>query len=97
MNYFFSIIHEKDRYRKQPLPSPFFPSKSPVLEDQYGDLERLRDRLTKDEIIFVMYYAPWCSKCMEVRWEFHKAAVFMQEEVSQPHLAVQMFTGLSNY
>ncbi|XP_064639804.1 thioredoxin domain-containing protein 11-like [Lineus longissimus] len=77
-----SIIHDKDRFRKQPLPSPFFPSQSPVVEDQYGDLERLRDCLTKDEIIFVMYYAPWCSKCMEVRWEFHKAAVFMQEEVT---------------
>ncbi|KAK6170535.1 hypothetical protein SNE40_018909 [Patella caerulea] len=62
-------------------PKRFFPSFSPVLDLPYGNLEPVVNILEKDRFIFVMYYAPWCAKSMTMRWEFQKAAKFMQNQV----------------
>lgn len=62
-------------------PRKFFPFHSPVLEFPFGGVTPLLELTIKDEITFVMYYAPWCTRSMAVRWEFHKAAKFMQNRV----------------
>lgn len=63
-------------------PRKFFPFSSPVLEFPFGRVAPLLELTIQDEITFVMYYAPWCTRSMAVRWEFHKAAKFMQNRVS---------------
>lgn len=62
-------------------PRKFFPFSSPVLEFPFGRVAPLLELTIQDEITFVMYYAPWCTRSMAVRWEFHKAAKFMQNRV----------------
>ncbi|CAI9718358.1 domain-containing 11-like [Octopus vulgaris] len=62
-------------------PRRFFPFDSLVVEFPFGSISSLLDFVRDDEIIFVMYYAPWCTRSMAVRWEFHKAASFMKDQV----------------
>ncbi|ESO84927.1 hypothetical protein LOTGIDRAFT_131152, partial [Lottia gigantea] len=62
-------------------PKRFFPTNSPVIDLPYGNLEPVVNILHNEQFIFVMYYAPWCAKSMSLRWEFQKAAKFMQNQV----------------
>ncbi|KAK3089612.1 hypothetical protein FSP39_005028 [Pinctada imbricata] len=62
-------------------PTRFFPPLSPVLDFPYGTLSPLSDIIIDEEIIFVMYYAPWCSESMQLRSEFQKAAKVLQDKV----------------
>ena len=65
----------------QPRPRYFFSHKSPVWDFPGGNLEDVANFLNEEEFVFVMYYAPWDAKCMHIRWEFEKAARFLQKEV----------------
>ncbi|XP_069124262.1 thioredoxin domain-containing protein 11-like [Argopecten irradians] len=62
-------------------PERFFPAGSAVLDFPYGNLNPITNLLNKEEIIFVMYYAPWCSKSRQVRDEFSEAAKYFQNRV----------------
>ena len=66
----------------QPPPVRYFPASSPVVDLVYGNLLDAADLLYQDEILFVMYYAPWCAKSSRVRWEFDKAARYLENEVT---------------
>jgi len=39
-----------------------------------------------EELLFVMYYAPWCAHSMAIRDEFSAAARYMDGEVSLIYL-----------
>ena len=41
-----------------------------------------------EELLFVMYYAPWCAESMAVRDEFSTAARYMDSEVSLHHIHI---------
>ncbi|XP_033748582.1 thioredoxin domain-containing protein 11-like [Pecten maximus] len=62
-------------------PERFFPVGSAVLDFPYGNINPVTNLLNKEEIMFVMYYAPWCSKSRQVRDEFAKAAKYFQNRV----------------
>jgi len=70
--------------RTQPSPRQFFHHSSGVVDFPYGDLAGVKSLLEEggEELLFVMYYAPWCAHCMAARHEFSKAAVYMDGEVS---------------
>ena len=74
--------------RPPPPPRQFFRRSSGVIDFPYGDLSGVMSVL-KDggaELLFVMYYAPWCAQSMAVREEFGTAARYMDSEVSSCHL-----------
>jgi len=74
--------------RPPPPPRQFFRRSSGVIDFLYGDLTGVMS-LLKDggaELLFVMYYAPWCAQSMAVREEFGRAARYMDSEVSSCHL-----------
>ncbi|KAK7489104.1 hypothetical protein BaRGS_00019618 [Batillaria attramentaria] len=50
------------------LPRPLFPAASPVVDLYLGDLRPLVDMLNHEDLIFVMYYAPWCAKSQAVKF-----------------------------
>ncbi|OWF53332.1 thioredoxin domain-containing protein 11-like [Mizuhopecten yessoensis] len=62
-------------------PERFFPVGSAVLDFPYGNINPVTNLLVKEEIIFMMYYAPWCSKSKEIRTEFAIAAKYFQNRV----------------
>ena len=70
-------------HRSQPPPRPFFRRSSGVIDFPYGDLAGVMSLLKEEELLFVMYYVPWCAQCMAAREEFVKAARYMDGEVSQ--------------
>ena len=55
-----------------------------MVDFPYGDLSGVMSLLEEggEELLFVMYYAPWCAQSMAAREEFSKAAVYMDGEVS---------------
>lgn len=53
-----------------------------VLDSPRGALAPLIQLLNQEEFVFVMYYAPWCSKSQNARTEFVKAANFFKGDVS---------------
>lgn len=70
--------------RSQPSPRQFFRHSSGVVDFPYGDLAGVMSLLKegREELLFVMYYAPWCAQSMAAREEFSKAALYMKSEVS---------------
>lgn len=50
--------------------------------------------LEEDELIFVMFYAPWCAASRRLTVEFEKAAIYMKNEVSLPLNSVYFFTSM---
>jgi hypothetical protein len=46
-----------------------------------GDLNPLIDQLHHEDLVFVMYYAPWCAKSHVAKTQFMKAARFMEGQV----------------
>ncbi|XP_064609411.1 thioredoxin domain-containing protein 11-like [Liolophura sinensis] len=62
-------------------PSRFFPLNSLVKDFPYGAMEPVTSILADNEFIFIMFYAPWCSRSKVARAEFQKAARAMQGEV----------------
>ncbi len=74
----------KTQYQAHPSPKRFFPYSSVVLDFPYGDLGDVGKLLEDEEVLFVMYYAPWCASCMRIREEYEKAARFLEKEVRVP-------------
>jgi len=70
--------------RSQPPPRQFFRHTSGVVDFPYGDLAGVKSLLEEggEELLFVMYYAPWCAHSIVARDEFSKAAIYMHGEVS---------------
>ncbi|XP_060076099.1 thioredoxin domain-containing protein 11-like [Ylistrum balloti] len=62
-------------------PERFFPVGSAVLDFPYGNINPVTNLLVKEEVIFMMYYAPWCSKSKQIRGEFAKAAKYFQNRI----------------
>ena len=68
------------------MPQPLFPAVSSVMDLYLGDLRPLVDMLHKEDLIFVMYYAPWCAKSHAVTSQFMRAAQFLEGQVSRHKL-----------
>lgn len=75
-------FHEKQITRAADLPSRFFPSHSHVTDYMFGGLQQVIKLLQDEEIIFVMYYAPWCAESQQIRGEFIRAAKVLSNTVS---------------
>ena len=75
-------FHEKQIQRPAAAPRRFFPSHSNVVDFYTGSLTPVIKLLEDEELIFVMYYAPWCAQSVRVRGEFIKAARVMGDTVS---------------
>ncbi|XP_012936183.2 thioredoxin domain-containing protein 11 isoform X2 [Aplysia californica] len=63
-------------------PQFMFPPTAMVADSPRGSLVPLIQLLSRDELVVVMYYAPWCSKSQRAREEFLKAANFLRSKVS---------------
>lgn len=74
-------FHEKQITRPAELPRPFFPSHSHVKDFMFGSLQPVIKLLEDEEIIFAMYYAPWCAESKLVRGEFISAAKVLSNTV----------------
>lgn len=76
--------------RSPPPPRHFFRRSSGIIDFPYGDLTGLMSLLKEggEELLFVMYYAPWCAESMAAREEFAEAAKHMDNEVSSCHMTV---------
>ncbi|BFZ03084.1 hypothetical protein BsWGS_06123 [Bradybaena similaris] len=62
-------------------PQYMFAPASLVMDSPRGSLMPLIQVLNQEELVFVMYYAPWCSKSQTARAEFIKAANFFGGEI----------------
>jgi len=76
--------------RHPPPPRHFFRRTTGVVDFPYGDLTGAMSLLKEggEELLFVMYYAPWCAESMAVRDEFSTAARYMDSEVSLHHIHI---------
>ncbi|KAL8569613.1 hypothetical protein ACOMHN_057180 [Nucella lapillus] len=63
------------------MPEPMFPALSSVLDLYLGDLDPLVYMLQQEDLVFVMYYAPWCAKSSAATAQFSKAAKFLEGQV----------------
>lgn len=62
-------------------PRPFFPVGSAVLDHPWGDLMPVADLLVTEELLVVMYYAPWCHDSVQAKTEYMKAAKVLENRV----------------
>ena len=69
------------QFAEQPSPKCFFPTLSPVLDYPRGNLAEVGDLLVEEEVLMVMYYAPWCSHSNKAKKEFEKAATYLENQV----------------
>ncbi|ELT97507.1 hypothetical protein CAPTEDRAFT_221464 [Capitella teleta] len=74
-----SIRHAQ--YAHQPPPRRFFPASSLIIDLPYGNIGDIGQLQPQYEVLFVMYYAPWCAKSRRVKTEFEKAALYLRDEV----------------
>lgn len=74
-------FHEKQIQRPAPPPRKYFPSHSNVVDYQFGELLPVIKLLEDEELIFVIYYAPWCAESVRVRGEFIRAAKVIGDAV----------------
>ncbi|XP_053384663.1 thioredoxin domain-containing protein 11-like isoform X2 [Mercenaria mercenaria] len=74
-------FHEKQITQPASLPHKFFPSHSRVADYPFGNLQPVIKLLGDEELIFVMYYAPWCAQSVRVRGEFMRAAKVLYNSV----------------
>ncbi|XP_013398415.1 thioredoxin domain-containing protein 11 [Lingula anatina] len=77
-----SIKNARTITQSQPGPRRFFPISSAVIDSPLGALQPLSELVHQEEVLFVMYYAPWCAQSMEARWEFEKAARYFHRQVT---------------
>ena len=63
-------------------PQPLFPAVPYVTDLFQGDLQPLVSMLSRQDLIFVMYYAPWCARTHTVKSQFLKAAQFLYDQVN---------------
>ncbi|GFO18587.1 thioredoxin domain-containing protein 11-like [Plakobranchus ocellatus] len=59
-------------------PQLMFPSTGPVEDAPLGSLGSLIQKLQEEDLVVVLYYAPWCSKSRAARAEYLKAAYYFQ-------------------
>lgn len=52
----------------------------------YGNLGDVALVLEQEEVLLVMYYAPWCSKSKAARREYEKVAEYLADEVRMIYL-----------
>ena len=77
-----NVFSSPDRvFTTQSPPRSFFPSSSVVIDFPYGNLEDVLEIVAEEEVLVVMYYAPWCAASMRFRDEFVRAAEYMKDEV----------------
>ncbi|KAJ8319250.1 hypothetical protein KUTeg_004341 [Tegillarca granosa] len=74
-------FHTKQILEPAKAPGRFFPLGSSVIDFPFGDIRPVAESMYREELLFVMYYAPWCAKSMQVRNEFQKAAKVMQNRI----------------
>ncbi|XP_060578316.1 thioredoxin domain-containing protein 11-like [Ruditapes philippinarum] len=74
-------FHQKQITQTANLPQKFFPSHSRVADYPFGNLQPVVKLLGDEELIFVMYYAPWCAQSVRVRGEFIRAAKVLYSTV----------------
>ena len=79
---FFSRFHKTQTVRPAVSPKQFFPTNSVVIDFPFGQLQPAIALLQEEELIFLMYYAPWCAESLSIRDEFAKAAKVFQAIVS---------------
>jgi len=77
-------------YTSQPPPRSFFPTSSVVLDFPYGNVNDVLEIVADEEVLVVMYYAPWCSASKRFHDEFVHAAEYMKDEVSVSSLQGQL-------
>ena len=94
----YSFSSGKTLHQGQPSPRRFFPYSSVVLDYPYGNLADVGQLLQDEEVLFVMYYAPWCASCMRLRQEYEKAAKYLENEVKIKLIfCKQLFLRRENY
>lgn len=81
INLLYCSILDKDVLSPPKNPRPFFPAGSPVLDYPWGDLMPVADLLISEELLVVMYYAPWCHDSVRAKTEFTKAAKVLENKV----------------
>ena len=47
----------------------------------YGQLADVGERLQREGMVAVMYYAPWCAQSRRVKVEYEMAAGYLGKEV----------------
>ena len=58
-----------------------FSSVGKVVEIPDGSMETFTDLLRKNEVNFVLFYAPWCGQSWYASQEFNRAANILHKEV----------------
>lgn len=83
LSFHFSMYSLRQATLTSPAKPPrrFFPAGSAVIDFPYGNMNPIVDLLQKEEILFVMYYAPWCAQSVSVREEYQKAAKYLIDKV----------------
>ncbi|XP_022316420.2 thioredoxin domain-containing protein 11-like [Crassostrea virginica] len=84
-NYSSSVL-DKNVLSPPKNPRPFFPVGSAVLDHPWGDLMPVADLLVTEELLVVMYYAPWCHDSVQAKTEYMKAAKVLENRV--PFVAI---------
>lgn len=69
-------------FTSQPPPRSFFPTSSVVLDFPYGNVDDVLEIVADEEVLVIMYYAPWCSASKRFHDEFVHAAEYMKDEVT---------------
>ena len=79
----FPFLSSNDKLATMPPRHPdyMFPPGSGITDSPRGDLIPLIRLLNTEEIVVVMYYAPWCSKSQRAKAEYMKAANYFTGKV----------------
>ena len=78
-----NFLSSNDKLATMPPRHPdyMFPPGSGITDSPRGDLIPLIRLLNTEEIVVVMYYAPWCSKSQRAKAEYMKAANYFTGKV----------------
>lgn len=79
----------------QPLPTRFFPASSDIVDFPLGQIQEVSHLLTVSGSMFIMYYAPWCSRSMRARDEFERASRLFSHNVSR--FGTPLLTALQDF
>lgn len=78
----FYVYYRPTKISKHPTATRFFKPDSFVKDWYRGQLTNALSCISKEEVSFVMYYAPWDAESQYVRHEFEKAALILKDRVS---------------
>ncbi|XP_057651528.1 thioredoxin domain-containing protein 11 [Diorhabda carinulata] len=87
-----ALSKDPPKISKSPAAYHFFSEKSIVTDSYRGQISKVIENARSNDIVFVMFYAPWDADSQRGRNEFEKAAHSMQDKVNfiaincwQPH------------